>query len=118
VYNDEFEGDNEQIAETGQAAAAAVTTAAPTVSAVAPVLLVATVVATQPPAVWLLLIKSYAVVATLPLIAITLYLSSGHSVARVQRWREQSKGFLQWTSGIALVLLTVYLTVLQVGVGV
>ncbi|HMR72688.1 MAG TPA: hypothetical protein PKD68_01625 [Candidatus Saccharibacteria bacterium] len=84
----------------------------------APMLLVATVVATQSPAMWLLLIKSYAVLATLPLIAITLYLSSGHSVARVQRWREQSKGFLQWTSGIALVLLTVYLTVLQVGVGV
>lgn len=85
---------------------------------IAPVLLVSTVIATQPPGLWLLLAKSYAVLATLPLLVITLYLSSGHSVARVQRWRERNKGFLQWTSGVALVLLTVYLTVLQVGAGV
>lgn len=85
---------------------------------IAPVLLVSTVIATQPSGLWLLLAKSYAVLATLPLLVITLYLSSGHSVARVQRWRERNKGFLQWTSGVALVLLTVYLTVLQVGAGV
>lgn len=82
---------------------------------IAPLLLVALVIAAQPTATWLGWSVLYGIGASLPLLAITGYITSGHSIARVQRWREQSKTFLQWTSGMALILLTVYVTVLQIG---
>lgn len=58
---------------------------------------------------------TYSVVACLPLFVITGYITSGHSVARVQKWREDNKVFLQWTSGIALLLLSLYFVSLQFG---
>ena len=82
---------------------------------VAPMLIVGLLISTQPSALWLPLSLLYAVLACLPLLVVTGYLTSGHSVARVQRWREKSKVFLQWTSGLALILLTIFLTALQVG---
>ena len=82
----------------------------------APLLLVATIIANQPVASWLLLVKTYSLLAVLPLIIATLYVTSGHSPARIQRWRESNKRFLQWTSGLALIALTFYLTILQLGV--
>lgn len=82
---------------------------------VAPLLLVATLIAAQPLGSWLLLTKGYALLAVLPLVVTTLYLTSGHSPARLQRWRENNKKFLQWTSGLTLIALTFYLTIVQMG---
>lgn len=82
---------------------------------IAPLLLVALLIASQPAALWLAFSVGYGIVAALPLLVVTGYLTSGHSVARIQRWREQSKTFLQWTSGLALMLLTLYLTVVRIG---
>lgn len=65
---------------------------------------------------WLAVSLLYAVVVALPLIFVGLYLSSGHKISSVQRWREESKDFLKWTSAAALVVLTLYLAVLQMGV--
>lgn len=65
---------------------------------------------------WLGLSLLYAVVVALPLIFVGLYLAGGHKVSAVQRWREESKDFLKWASAAALVLLTLYLAVLQMGV--
>lgn len=65
---------------------------------------------------WLSLSVGYALAVCTPLIFVAFYLSSGHKVSAVQRWREDAKGYLKWTSAVALVLLTVYLTVLQLGV--
>ena len=70
----------------------------------------------MPPLSWLAWATLYSVLAALPLLETTMYLTSGHSIARVQKWRESHKSFLQWTSGIALVLLTIFLTVVQLGV--
>lgn len=64
---------------------------------------------------WFTLSLLYALAVCLPLIFVALYLSSGHKISSVQRWREDSKDFLKWTSAAALVLLTVYLAVLQFG---
>lgn len=83
---------------------------------IAPLLLVALSITSQSTETWLVWSLFYAAAAALPLIFITLYLTSGHSIARVQKWRENNKRFLQWTSGVALVLLTIYLTVLHLGV--
>jgi len=83
---------------------------------IGPILFVTYVISLLDPSTWLGWATFYSVIAALPLLITTMYFTSGHSVARVQKWRETNKAFLQWTSGIALVLLTIYLTVLQLGV--
>lgn len=80
-----------------------------------PLLFVTYLISALPSAGWFGWATLYSTAAALPLLVTTMYFTSGHSVARVQRWRETNKSFLQWTSGIALVLLTLYVTVLQLG---
>lgn len=58
---------------------------------------------------WLGLSILYAVMVSLPLLFLTLYISSGHKISAVQNWREHNKTFLQWTSGGALILLDAYI---------
>jgi hypothetical protein len=81
-----------------------------------PLLFIAFLISREPGASWIVWSSLYSILAYLPLLFVTMYLTSGHSIARVQRWREENKSFLQWTSGVTLVLLTIYLTVLQMGV--
>lgn len=81
-----------------------------------PLLLVAITIAKQPTETWLSWSAGYAFTVSLPLLLLTFYLTSGHSIARIQRWREENKHFLQWTSGLMLVLLTLYVVTLQFGV--
>lgn len=83
---------------------------------VGPILFITYLVAQTPPSHWLGWSAFYSSIAALPLLITTMYITSGHSVARAQKWRETNKSFLQWTSGVTLVLLTIYLTVLQLGV--
>ncbi|HAC56485.1 TPA: hypothetical protein DCF80_03205 [Candidatus Saccharibacteria bacterium] len=64
---------------------------------------------------WLQLAIGYALAVTLPLIFVALFLSSGHKVSSVQRWREDAKGYLKWTSAITLFVVMIYVTVLQLG---
>lgn len=80
-----------------------------------PLLLVAIAIAKQPSPSWFGWSAVYAFIVSLPLFLLTFYLTSGHSVARVQRWRADNKTFLQWTSGVMLILLAVYVAVLQLG---
>lgn len=58
---------------------------------------------------WLFYSLAYGFAVSLPLLFVALYISSGHKVSAVQKWREQNKLFLQWTSGIALVLLDAFI---------
>jgi amino acid transporter len=64
---------------------------------------------------WLRLAVGYALAVGAPLIFVALYISSGHKISSVQRWRENAKDFLRWTSAATLLLLTVYVAVLQIG---
>lgn len=64
---------------------------------------------------WLNLAVGYSLAVCAPLVFVAFYLSSGHKVSSVQRWREGSKDFLRWASAAMLLLLTVYLAVLQIG---
>lgn len=57
---------------------------------------------------------SYTVIATLPVILITMKISAGGSIAKIQRWRENNKRFMQFSAGSALILLGVYVYVEQV----
>lgn len=64
---------------------------------------------------WLQLAIGYALAVCVPLIFVAFYISSGHKVSSVQRWREDAKEFLRWTSASMLVLLTIYSMVLHLG---
>lgn len=53
----------------------------------------------------------YVLIASLPLVAIYLMIGGGHSLAKIQRWRESNKRFLQFSAGSALIILGSYLYV-------
>lgn len=53
----------------------------------------------------------YTLIATLPQLIIVMLVGGGHSLGKIQRWRERNKHFLQFTSGSALIILGVYLYV-------
>lgn len=56
----------------------------------------------------------YALISCLPLVIIYIMVGGGKTLARVQRWRENNKRFLQFAAGSALILLGGYLYVEQV----
>lgn len=84
--------------------------------AIAPIAIVAFAFQEFASNLWLYFAVSYAAAICLPLIFVAFYLSSGHKVSSVQRWREDAKHFLKYSSAGALLLLTVYIAVLQSGV--
>lgn len=64
---------------------------------------------------WLRLSLGYALAVAAPLVFVAFYISSGHKISSIQRWREDAKDYLRWTSAAALLFLTLYLLVRQVG---
>jgi hypothetical protein len=54
------------------------------------------------------IIALYCTVATLPLVTMTILLAGGHKLSRIQRWRENSKLFLQYAAGAGMFAATVY----------
>lgn len=79
-----------------------------------PALVVAALLTDLSPPLQLAALLAYSLVATLPLLIIIALVGSGHSLARIQRWRERNKRFLQFTAGTAMVVLGMYLYVSQV----
>lgn len=67
---------------------------------------------------WLSFSVLYAAAVVLPLIFVSFYLASGHKVSVIQRWREEAKQFLRWTSAITLCILTVYIVVVHNGASI
>ena len=53
----------------------------------------------------------YTLVTVLPLLFIAVLVGGGRSLARIQRWRESNKRFLQFAAGSALIILGAYLYV-------
>lgn len=56
----------------------------------------------------------YVATSLLPLMIVNLLISQGLSISRIQRWREQNKGFLQFSAGAGLLALGFYLYVEEV----
>lgn len=79
--------------------------------AIAPLLLAAFVLSGLPAYAQLGGLILYTFVASLPLYVITILVGSGKSLARIQRWRELNKRFLQFSAGSALIILGVYVYV-------
>lgn len=57
---------------------------------------------------------AYVVIASLGMLSVTIFISSGHSISRLQRWREANKRFLQFAGGSALIILACYIYVTMV----
>jgi len=81
---------------------------------IAPLAVAASVLSGEPNLERTIGIFAYAVAACLPLLVITLLIGGGHKISTIQRWREQNKQFLQWTSGLTLILIGVYLFAINI----
>lgn len=76
---------------------------------IAPLVLAGAVLSTLPATERSVGVLAYAVAATTPLVVVTVLIGGGHKISTIQRWRESNKHFLQWTSGLTLILLGIYL---------
>jgi len=56
----------------------------------------------------------YTVISLSTLLVVNGLIGSGHTLARIQKWREDNKRFLQFASGSGLIILGVYVYVDQV----
>lgn len=56
----------------------------------------------------------YTLASLFTLVIVTMLIGSGVSISRIQRWREQNKGFLQFSAGAGLLVLGFYVYVEQV----
>lgn len=81
---------------------------------IAPLTLAGAVLSTLPAAERGIGVLAYAVAANVPLIIVTVLIGGGHKISTIQRWREDNKQFLQWTSGLTLILLGVYLFAINI----
>jgi hypothetical protein len=67
------------------------------------------------PAVWQLVgIGIYTVISLLGLLIVWSLISSGRSLARIQKWRTENKRFLQVSSGSALIILGFFVYVSKI----
>lgn len=82
---------------------------AETLFSIAPLLVSAFILVSLPAPMQLAGLVLYVFVASLPLLCITVLIGGGHSTARIQRWRELNKRFLQFAAGSASIILGVYL---------
>ena len=81
---------------------------------VVPALAAAMALATLPFGWQLIGVILYTTIASLGMFSVTALIGSGHSISRIQRWREQNKRFLQFAAGTGLVVLGFYLYASQV----
>jgi len=81
---------------------------------IAPLLLSALVLV-QLPAVWQLFgILTYAFISAITLFSVWVLIGSGHKLSRIQKWREENKGFLQFAAGAGLIILAIFTYVFKI----
>lgn len=77
--------------------------------------LVAVFILVKLPSAWQLGgVGVYTLISLLSLLIVNGLIGSGHSISRIQKWREDNKSFLQFAAGSALFVLGFYLYVEQV----
>lgn len=80
-----------------------------------PTVAIAALVLIGLPAEWQLVgIGIYTIVSLLGLIIVWSLIGSGHSLARIQKWRIENKRFLQFSSGGALIVLGFFVYVSKI----
>ncbi len=72
-------------------------------------------VISQMPSNWQLAgIGIYTLMSMASLIVVWILISSGHSISKIQKWRETNKRFLQFTAGGGLIVLTFYVFINEI----
>lgn len=80
-----------------------------------PTILLSALVLISLPSVWQMVgIGIYTVISLLGLLVVWVLVGSGHSLARIQKWREDNKHFLQFASGSALITLAFFIYVTKI----
>ena len=82
----------------------------------APIALAGLVISMMAPPFQLIGLLTYTTVSSLSLLLVNALVGSGHSISRIQRWRESNKSFLQFAAGSGLVVLSFYVYVNQIAV--
>ncbi|MCX6728277.1 MAG: hypothetical protein NTV39_00700 [Candidatus Saccharibacteria bacterium] len=78
-------------------------------------LLVSALVLIQLPAVWQLAgLAIYTVISLLSLLIVWVLIGSGHSLGKIQKWRESNKYFLQFVSGAGLIVLVLFIYAVEI----
>lgn len=78
-------------------------------------LVIAALVLISLPGLWQLIgLVLYTIVSTLPSLIVWALVGSGHSLNRIQKWRESNKSFIQFASGGGLLVLGFFVYVNQV----
>lgn len=80
----------------------------------APILVSALVLVRLEPVWQLTGVVLYTFVSSLSLLTVNALIGSGHSISRIQKWREANKSFLQFAAGSGLLVLGFYIYVDQV----
>jgi len=80
----------------------------------APLLVTALVLIRLPAELQLIGVLIYTLLSLLPLLIIGALIGGGHTLARIQRWRESNKRFLQFAAGGALLALGLFVYVERV----
>lgn len=80
----------------------------------APIFISALVLIQLPPIWQLVGIGIYTLISMLSLIIVWISISSGHSLSRIQKWRESNKYFLQFASGAGLIVLGFFVYVNEI----
>ncbi len=80
----------------------------------APLVITALVLIRLEPTLQLLGVALYAIIASLPLAIIYILIGGGHTIARIQRWRENNKRFLQFAAGSGLIILGLFVYIERV----
>jgi hypothetical protein len=78
-------------------------------------LLISALVIIQLPSTWQPVgIAIYTVIAMLSLLTVWVLIGSGHSLGKIQKWRESNKYFLQFVSGAGLIVLVLFVYVVEI----
>ncbi len=80
----------------------------------APIIVSALVLITLPTTWQLVGIGLYTLISLGSILTVNALISSGHSISRIQKWRESNKSFLQFTAGTGLLALGFYVYVEEV----
>jgi len=80
-----------------------------------PSMVITALVLLELPSVWQLAgIAIYVLISLLGLLVVSSLIGGGYSISKIQKWREENKGFLQFSAGSALVALGFFVYISKV----
>lgn len=81
---------------------------------IAPITISAIVLIGLPPIWQLAGLAIYVSLSVLSLIVVSVAISKGNRISRIQKWRESNKYFLQFASGAGLIILSIFIYVSEI----